>query len=64
MGKPRPEGRLRFIDAGVEFVVRYPVQLQQAAQIDDRITRELLKGIEQEPKLTLVGTGAPKIRST
>jgi small-conductance mechanosensitive channel len=64
MGTARPEGRLRFVDAGLEFVVRYPVELHQAAQIDDRITRELLKVIEQEPKLTLVGSGTPKIRTT
>jgi small-conductance mechanosensitive channel len=35
--------QLRFSASGVEAVVRYPVQLQHAAEIDERISRELLK---------------------
>jgi hypothetical protein len=37
-------------------VIRYPVDLGNAAEIDDRITRELLETIGREPKLRLVGT--------
>jgi hypothetical protein len=62
VGATKPQGRLRFVDNGVEFVVRYPVDLHQAAQIDERITRELLKAIAQEPKLKTVGPGMPRIR--
>jgi small-conductance mechanosensitive channel len=61
MGRPVPEGRLRFTDAGLEYVVRYPVDIYRAAEIDDRITRELLKAINEEPKLVMV-SGTPKIR--
>jgi small-conductance mechanosensitive channel len=59
---PRPEGRLRFVDAGLEFVVRYPVELRRAAEADDRVTRNLLRAIEEEPKLKLVAAGTPKIQ--
>ena len=37
--------QLRFSASGVEALVRYPVQLQHAAEIDERISRELLKAI-------------------
>ena len=37
--------QLRFSASGVEALVRYPVQLQRAAEIDERISRELLKVI-------------------
>ena len=37
--------QLRFSASGVEALVRYPVQLQHAAEIDERISRELLNTI-------------------
>ena len=58
----RPTSRLRFTQAGLEAVIRFPVTLQNAAEVDDRVTRELLKAIEREPKLKLVGSGTPSIR--
>jgi hypothetical protein len=30
--RPRVEGRLRFVDAGLEYVVRYPVKIREAAE--------------------------------
>lgn len=59
---PKPQGRLRFTDAGLEFVVRYPVEIHRAAEIDDKITRRLLEAIEEEPRLRLVPSSAPKIQ--
>jgi small-conductance mechanosensitive channel len=64
MPKPEPEGRLRFVDAGLEFVVRFPVEIRRAADIDDRMTRKLLDTIANEPKLKLVATSTPKIQPT
>jgi small-conductance mechanosensitive channel len=37
--------QLRFSESSVEAVVRYPVQLQRAAEIDERVSRELLNVI-------------------
>ena len=51
---PKPEGRLRLVDSGLEFVVRYPVEVHRASEIDDKVTRKLLDTIENEPKLKLV----------
>ncbi len=49
---PRPEARVRFVEAGLEFSVRYPVELRRGAQIDDRVTREVLAVLEQHPTVT------------
>jgi len=38
----QPQVQLRFSVSGVEALVRYPVTLQDAAEIDERISRELL----------------------
>jgi small-conductance mechanosensitive channel len=62
MPEPKPTGRLRFVDAGLEFVVHYPVEIRRSVEIDDRITRKLLETIEKEPKLRLVASGTPRIQ--
>ena len=59
---PKPHSRLRLTQTGLEVVIRYPVELASAAEIDDRITRELLHALEQSPKLKLVGSGVPNIQ--
>ncbi|HYK89890.1 MAG TPA: mechanosensitive ion channel domain-containing protein [Acidobacteriota bacterium] len=62
VGELQPKCRLRLTSSSLEAVLRYPVDLQHAAEIDDRVTRELLKAIEREPKLKLAGSGAPSIK--
>jgi small-conductance mechanosensitive channel len=57
-----PNSRLRLTQAGLEAVIGFPVDLQRAAEIDDRVTREVLKAIDREPKLKLMGTGTRSIR--
>jgi len=60
---PKPVSRLRLAQGGLEVVIRYPVELDNAAEIDDRITRELLAALGQEPRLRLVGSGTPNIQA-
>ena len=62
MEDPEPQGRLRFVEAGLELVVRYPVELRRASEIDDKVTRKLLDAIQAEPKLKLVSAVTPKIQ--
>ena len=49
-----PESRVRLTGTGLEVVIRYPVELNSATTIDDRITRELLEAIGREPQVRLV----------
>jgi small-conductance mechanosensitive channel len=44
-GDPQPSVQLRFSAASVDAIVRYPVQLSHAAEIDERVSRELLNVI-------------------
>lgn len=46
-GVPQPSVQLRFSAEGVEALVRYPVQLTHAAEIDERVSRELLNVISR-----------------
>jgi len=59
----RPKTGLRFTSSGIEVTVRFPLALQNAAEIDDGVMRELRAAIEQEPKLKLAGSGMPKLRT-
>ncbi len=59
----RPQSRLRLTQTGLEVVIRYPLELEKAAEVDDRITREVLDAIERKPKLKLVGSGTPNIQT-
>jgi small-conductance mechanosensitive channel len=57
-----PESRLRLTQTGLEVVIRYPLELTTAAQIDDEMARSLLDAIGKEPRLKLVGSGTPNIQ--
>jgi small-conductance mechanosensitive channel len=48
MGDAQPQVQLRFSAAGVDALVRYPVQLQHAAEIDERVSQEVLNVISAE----------------
>lgn len=54
----RPTIRLRFTQSGVEVMIRFPADRQQAAEIDERVTFELQKELDREPKLKLAGSGS------
>jgi hypothetical protein len=60
---PRPQSRLRFVDAGLEITIRYPTEISRAAEIDDRVTRAVIQEIEKEPKLRLADGSAPRVET-
>jgi hypothetical protein len=63
MKAPEPQGQLQYGDTGLEYVVRYPVGLHQASEIDEKITRKLLEILQKEPELQAAVSGFPKIRA-
>jgi small-conductance mechanosensitive channel len=63
LAEPKPESRLRFTDAGLQFTVRYPVEMQHALEMDDQILRSLHDAVAGEPKLNFAPSGAPKLQA-
>ena len=49
-----PESRLSIMQSGLQVVIRYPVELEHASEIDDRVTREVLNATGREPKLRVL----------
>jgi small-conductance mechanosensitive channel len=61
-GVPRPVTRANFTDAGLEILIRFPVDSEHAASIDDRVVGSLWDEAGKEPKLQFAAGGAPKSR--
>jgi small-conductance mechanosensitive channel len=60
---PVPESKLQFTDAGLEFVVRYPVDIRRASEIDDNVTRAVLDALDANENLKIAVASPPKIRA-
>jgi small-conductance mechanosensitive channel len=60
-GALQPTSRLYPTPSGLDIVIRYPVDLMHAAEIDDRVTRELLSAIDKEPAFKQAGSGKPPL---
>jgi small-conductance mechanosensitive channel len=60
---PKPEARLQFADAGLELLVRYPVEIRRAPDIDEEMTRKVLDLVDNDAVLKAAVSGTPKIRS-
>jgi small-conductance mechanosensitive channel len=52
----KPQVRLHFTASGVEATVRFPVELHKGGEADERVMRELLNAVDQEPRLRLIGS--------
>ena len=63
MQAPNPEPQLRFTDKGLEFRVRYPVELRKASSIDDQVTQKVLEVVNGEQDLKAAVSGPPTIRT-
>ena len=57
-----PRTRLHFTASGLEAVIRYPVTLQNAGEIDDRITRELLDTLTKDNQQKSTGQATPTLK--
>ena len=62
LGPFAPESRLHLTQTALEVVIRYPVELGSAAEIDDRVTHAILEAVESDPRLRLQVSSGPSIR--
>jgi small-conductance mechanosensitive channel/nucleotide-binding universal stress UspA family protein len=60
----KPKSRLLFTPSGIEVLIRFPVLLSKATEMDDLLTRELFAEVDREPKLHLVGSDIPAVKAT
>jgi small-conductance mechanosensitive channel len=60
---PAPHAHLHLAGDGLEFVVRYPVEIPHSAEIDEKVTRQLAEIINSAPDVKNSVAGMPQIRS-
>jgi len=58
-----PRVRTHYTQSGIEAIIRYPADFQTVSEVDDAIMRELLAAIDKEPKLKLLGSTGPRLRT-
>ncbi|HEV7633037.1 MAG TPA: mechanosensitive ion channel family protein [Steroidobacteraceae bacterium] len=61
-GTPSPELTAQFSERGLEISVRYPVEPEQAAQVDQEMTRALRDALDEEPRLPIAEPDAPRAK--
>jgi small-conductance mechanosensitive channel len=61
---PKPESQVHFLDSGIELTIRYPVEIRRAAEIDDRVAREVADQIQKDPDLKLVAGSGVNIEAS
>lgn len=60
---PKPVARVRFTGSGLEALVRYPIPLRQAAELDDRMVKEVVEILRKNPAIRLADGASPVLRS-
>lgn len=58
-----PESRLHLTQTSLEVVIRYPVDLEHAGEIDNRVTRAILEALELDPNLREQVSSGPTVRA-
>ena len=60
---PQPSTKWQFTDSGLELVLRYPVVIDRAEEIDDQMTREVMRVMTTNAQLKASLSGTPKLRA-
>ena len=60
---PAPEAKFQLNDDGPTLLIRYPVLLRRASEIDDRVAQALLDVMAKDQTAKAAIAGAPKIRA-
>lgn len=60
---PVPTATLQFTDSGIEYLVRYPVEIRRSSATDQEVTQAVLEIIDRDPQVKSAVSGSPKIRA-
>jgi len=58
-----PESRLQLTQTSLEVVVRYPVEMANSGEMDNRVTRAILEALELDPNLRAQVSAGPAVRT-
>ncbi len=59
----KPRVRIHFTTSALEVVVRFPVVMEKAGEIDEHVISELFAAVDREPKLKLIDSTMPAVKT-
>ncbi|HSZ00602.1 MAG TPA: hypothetical protein VK788_13980 [Terriglobales bacterium] len=59
----KPRVRIHFTTSALEVVVRFPVVMEKAGEIDEQVISELFAAVDREPKLKLIDSTIPSVKT-
>jgi len=59
----KPRVRIHFTTSALEVVIRFPVVLEKAGEIDEQVVSELFAAVDREPKLKLIDSTMPAVKT-
>lgn len=59
----KPRARIHFMTSAIEVAIRYPVVLEKASEIDERVVGEIFAAVDREPKLKLINSEIPALKA-
>ncbi len=62
MTPPKPVTRTHFTEQGCELFIRYPVEFERGAEIDEQVLQQLAREMDKDPQVKLAPGGGPKLQ--
>lgn len=62
-GELQPKIRLHYTTSGIEAIVRFPVEIGKAGEIDDQLMHEVMTALDKEPKMKLISAEIPTAKA-
>jgi len=56
------ESRIRLVPGGIQVVVRYPAELEHAAEVDDKVTRAVVSATGHQPQVEVQAGATPAVK--
>jgi len=59
----KPRAHIHFTTSAIQVLVRYPVVLEKATEIDERVIGDIFAAVDREPKLKLINSEVPALKA-
>jgi hypothetical protein len=63
-GVPKVESRLQFAGSGLQLLIRFPVQLENAMKVDEQVTQAMVHLMQEDQVIKAALTAGPKIKAS
>jgi small-conductance mechanosensitive channel len=59
----KPRASVHFTTSAIQVLVRYPVVVEKATEVDERVIGEIFAAVDREPKLKLINSEIPALKA-